>query len=142
MAAPPERSHQCSVLVVDDDPELRQLLAVALKSEGYDVACAADGREALTHLRSAPRTCVIVLDLMLPVMEAARFRAVQRRDRSLGWIPVIAISAADDGANTARSLGANAFLRKPLDLELLREAVGRLDCAAGKRNGRRRTEPG
>src|SRR5689334_25346132 len=77
--------HRCSVLVVEDDPELRELLRVALTGDGYAVSTAANGRDALRHLRSTASTCIIVLDLALPVMDGRQFRAVQLRDRSLAW---------------------------------------------------------
>src|SRR5919108_6519256 len=107
-------SHRCSVLVVDDDAEVRELLRVALTSDGYSVATVANGREALHHLRSHAETCVIILDLLLPVMDGVHFRTAQLRDRSLAWIPLIVISAAEDADRRAREVGARRFIRKPL----------------------------
>jgi CheY-like chemotaxis protein len=72
--------HRCSVLVVDDDPDIRELLRVALTAEGYDVAGVPNGREALHHLRSHAATCIILLDLILPVMDGLQFRTAQRHD--------------------------------------------------------------
>jgi CheY-like chemotaxis protein len=86
-------SHRCTVLVVDDDPEVRELLRVALGSEGYQVATVPNGREALHYLRSSPDACIILLDLMLPVMDGAHFRTAQLHDRSLAWIPLVVMSA-------------------------------------------------
>lgn len=132
MAAPPDTIHRCAVLVVDDDPDMREVLAVALRSQGYDVATVGNARDALTHLRSTPETCMIVLDLMLPGMAAARFAEVLRRDRSLAWIPVVVLSGAEDGANDARALGARVFLRKPVDVEALRRALHRIGCSRAR----------
>ena len=55
--------HRCSVLVVEDEPELQDVLRVALEADGYDVAVVGNGRDALKHLRTTATTCMIVLDL-------------------------------------------------------------------------------
>jgi len=88
-AAPAREPHHCGILVVDDDAEIRELLRVALSADGYSVAGVPDGREALHYLRSHADTCIILLDLMLPVMDGVAFRAAQLRDRSLAWIPIV-----------------------------------------------------
>jgi CheY-like chemotaxis protein len=120
--------HRCSVLVVDDDPAVRELLLVALTGEGYDVATVGNGREALHHLRSHAETCVIIMELVLPVMDGRAFRIVQLRDRSLAWIPVVMMSAASDADRRARDLGARFFVRKPLNLDEMRHALRRIGC--------------
>jgi CheY-like chemotaxis protein len=104
--APP---HRCTVLVVDDDAEIRELLRVALTSEGYQVAGVPNGREALHYLRSHAETCMIVLDLVLPVMDGAQFRRAQLQDRSLAWIPVIVMSAVVDADRAARETAPRAL---------------------------------
>jgi CheY-like chemotaxis protein len=121
-------AHRCSVLVVDDDAELREVLRVALATNGYAVTTAANGREALNHLRSTADTCMIVLELELPVMDGMAFCAAQRRDRSLAWVPVVVMSARSDAEARARELGARRFLRKPLDVDELRRALGQIGC--------------
>lgn len=68
-------AHRCSVPVVDDDADVRELLRLTLAVDGYEVAAVEDGRAALHHLRSHAQTCVIVLDLMRPGMDGAKFRA-------------------------------------------------------------------
>ncbi len=85
----PDVAHRCAVLFVDDDPDSQELVRLALNADGYAVATAANGRDALVHLRSTADTCIIVLDLTLPQMDGAHFRAAQLRDRSLAWIPVV-----------------------------------------------------
>jgi CheY-like chemotaxis protein len=124
----PPAPHRCSVLVVDDDAEIRELLRVALEGEGYHVACVANGREALNHLRSHADTCIILLDLMLPVMDATDFRTAQLQDRSLAWIPVVLMSGASDTERLGRDLGARRLIRKPLDLDAVREALRSVGC--------------
>jgi CheY-like chemotaxis protein len=128
----PPAPHHCSVLVVDDDTEIRELLRVALEGEDYHVACVSNGREALNHLRSHADTCIILLDLMLPVMDAADFRTTQLQDRSLAWIPVILMSGASDAERLARELGARRLIRKPLDLDAVREALHSVGCCQAR----------
>ena len=125
MRAPP---HRCSILVVEDEPELQEVLRVALEGDGYTVAVVNNGRDALQHLRTTPTTCLIILDLLLPVLSGHRFRAVQLRDRSLAWIPVIIVSGGAEAAREARELGARAFVRKPANVDELRAAVRRVGC--------------
>lgn len=134
MSAP--SSHRCTVLVVDDDAELRELLRVALTNEGYDVATVPNGREALHHLRSNTDTCIILLDLLLPIMDGAHFRTAQLRDRSLAWIPLVVMSAAVDADRRARELGARRLVRKPLDLDEVTHALRFVGCCQRGRDPR------
>ena len=127
--------HRCSVLVVDDDPAARELLLAALTAEGYDVAIVSNGREALHHLRSHAETCVIIMELVLPVLDGRAFRIVQLRDRSLAWIPVVMMSAASDADRRAQDLGARFFVRKPLNLDDLRYALRRIGCCQTRPRG-------
>jgi len=122
------KGHRCSVLVVDDDAEVREMLRMALEADGYLMAGVTNGREALHHLRSHAETCIIVFELQLPVMDGVDFRAAQLRDRSLAWIPVVVMSAAIDGDHDARVLGARHFVRKPLDLDELRQTLRHIGC--------------
>jgi CheY-like chemotaxis protein len=120
----PESMHRCAVLIVDDDLDSQEV-RLALDATGYTVATAANGRDALVHLRSTAETCIIILDLTLPLMDGAQFRAAQLRDRSLAWIPVVVLSGSVDGAARARDLGARAFVPKPVDLDKLKAAPNR-----------------
>jgi len=124
--------HRCSVLVVDDDADVRELLRVALSADGYNVATVGNGRDALHHLRSHADTCIIVLDVLLPVMDGVQFRTAQLRDRSLAWIPVVLMSALDDAARRARELGARRFIRKPLNLDEVRAVLRHIGCCQAK----------
>ena len=124
--------HRCGVLVVDDDAEIRELLRVALAADGYQVASVPNGREALHYLRSHAETCMIVLDLALPVMDGAQFRRAQLQDRSLAWIPVIVVSAVVDVDRRARELGARHVLHKPLDLDEVRDTLRRVGCCQAR----------
>jgi CheY-like chemotaxis protein len=132
-------SHRCTVLVVDDDDEIRELLRVALGSEGYQVATAPNGREALHYLRSNADACIILLDLLLPVMDGAHFRTAQLHDRSLAWIPLVVMSAAVDADRRARELGARRLVPKPLDLDEVKHALRYVGCCQAR--PRRPTNP-
>ena len=125
-------AHRCSVLIVDDDAEVRELLRLALSADGYHVAAVSNGRDGLHHLRSHAETCIIVLDLMLPLMDGGQFRAAQLRDRSLSWIPVVVMSAAVDADRRARELGARRFVKKPLELDQVRHALRHIGCARAR----------
>jgi CheY-like chemotaxis protein len=120
------------VLVIEDDPELREVLCVALTTEGYEVSAAANGRDALRHLRTTAETCLIVLDLSLPVMDGRQFRIAQLKDRSLAWVPVIVLSGRVDASRDARELGARSFVRKPVDVDELRRALMQVGCSASR----------
>jgi len=130
--------HRCSILVVEDEPELQDVLRVALEADGYNVSVVNNGRDALKHLRTTPATCLIILDLFLPVLSGHRFRTAQLRDRSLAWIPVIILSGGVEGAREARELGARAFVRKPADVDELRAAVRRVGCQRARQHPEQR----
>jgi CheY-like chemotaxis protein len=119
-----------TVLLVEDDPDLREMLAAFLHNEGHAVVTAANGREALDCLRGNPGHCVILLDLMMPVMNGWQFRDEQRRDPMLSTIPVVVLSAVANGQHHAASLGASAYVRKPIQFDDLIATVGRFCRAA------------
>jgi two-component system, chemotaxis family, chemotaxis protein CheY len=111
-----------TVLVVEDDRDVREAIAEVLVDCDYKPMHASNGAEALERLRSAPvRPCVILLDVMMPVMDGREFLARQREDALLKQIPVVVLSAHADGARSAAQLNVAGFLKKPVDLsELLR----------------------
>lgn len=111
------------VLVVEDDPDIRATLCDALEDNGYATAGASNGVEALEYLRSAAeKPCLILLDLMMPVMDGQTFRAEQRADAALADIPVVVISAYRDVDKYADDL-ATDYLAKPVRLETLLETA-------------------
>jgi CheY-like chemotaxis protein len=113
-----------SVLVVEDDPDLRGALAAILEGAGYGVVEAEHGREALRHLRSGLTICLIVLDLFMPEMNGWAFRAEQTKDARLAAIPVVIISADSKSAERARALGVVTALTKPIDIDRLLQVLG------------------
>jgi len=117
------------ILIVEDDPDVLGLMVTLLSGEGYRVAIAGDGEEGLNAARRE-RPDLIVLDLMLPRMNALQFRAVQRRDKAICDVPVICLSGASHAATVALELGTEDCLSKPIDVEVLLGMVRRY-CAPG-----------
>ena len=115
------RLPHCPVLIVEDDEDLREMMAQLLTLEGYDAATVANGREALEYLHRASAPSVILLDLMMPVMDGWEFRRQQKADPELAPVPVIVLSALDPAR--AGAVDASAFLKKPLDFDRLLELV-------------------
>lgn len=117
-----------TVLVVDDDPDVRSLLEMCLGLEGFEVLTACNGRHALLRLNET-HPALILLDLMMPVMDGVEFRRQQRAQPRLRDIPVICLSARHDARETAADLDFAGFLSKPFDLESVVAAVRQL-CLA------------
>jgi CheY-like chemotaxis protein len=116
------------ILVVEDDPYIRQEIADLLGEHGFQVLLAANGAEALALLRGT-RPCLVVLDLMMPVMDGWTFRAEQLKDPDVAEVPVLILSGGGNVARAAEDLGAVSYLNKPFTAELLLEAV-RAHCGA------------
>ena len=112
---------QCPVLIVEDDEDLREMMAQMLTIEGFEATTVANGREALEYLQTAARPHVILLDLMMPVMDGWEFRRRQQADPDIAPVPVIVLSALDPAR--AATVDAAAFLKKPLDFDRLLELV-------------------
>ena len=117
-----ESARPFTVLVVDDEPGIRDFLTTALESEGYTVFGACNGADALAAARER-RPDVILLDLLMPIMDGRTFAAVYRRAPG-PHAPIIAMSAS------AKVLGVNAKLPevfahfdKPFELDELFEAI-------------------
>jgi|SRR5436190_16598104 len=102
------------ILVVEDDRELRETLCEALEMEGYAAIGAENGRVALRHLATGARPCLILLDLMMPVMDGWAFRQELLKDPSLAAIPVVVMTAAP--AARAAAVASEAILYKPLHM--------------------------
>ena len=107
----------CPVLIVEDDEDLREMMAQLLTLEGYDAATVSNGREALEYLHKATTPNVILLDLMMPVMDGWEFRRQLEADPELAPVPVIVLSALDQVR--ASNIHAAAYLKKPLDFDRL-----------------------
>lgn len=105
------------ILVVDDNSEVCDGMRLMLEQEGYLVATAGNGREALDLLLSGLRPCVIVMDLAMPVMNGVEFRQEQLTYPELATIPFLAYSAAVDVRSTAQQLGATGYIEKPAEFQ-------------------------
>lgn len=114
------------VLLVEDDDDLRNAVADVLKEEGYELAHARHGEEALDTLRRRRDFCVILLDMRMPVMGGMEFRRAQMRDPKISSIPVVAFSADARDREEALALGISGSLSKPVDILQLLEAVASL----------------
>jgi CheY-like chemotaxis protein len=115
------------ILIVEDYREVRESLAELLELEGYRVAVAANGQEALDHLLGGQLPRLILLDLMMPVMNGWEFRRRQKRDPSLASVPVVAVTGAVELAEPAVSIDAVGYLGKPVDVGMLLDLV-KLHC--------------
>src|SRR5262245_3958654 len=112
-----------TILLVEDDHDIRDALGQILEEEGYRVYGAGNGREALDFLASSPVPSLILLDLMMPVMNGWQFREEQLKDKRLAPVPVIVISADPNLQPKASTLNAAAILRKPIALDDLLSAL-------------------
>ena len=113
------------VLVVDDDYAVLDAIKDVLEDEGYEVTLAANGLEALKELRRAGPPCVILLDLMMPVMNGWEFRREQLQDEMLANIPTILVTAHNRADENTEELAASACIRKPAQPSELLATVGR-----------------
>jgi len=113
-----------TILVVDDEFDIVDVLSDLLTAEGYRVVTASNGREGLTRAAEA-HPDLILLDRMMPVVDGAEMLRLLRQEPELDRIPVIMMSAAE-GRRLAQELGCAAFLKKPFDLNTLLETVARL----------------
>src|SRR5438045_7783469 len=122
-----------NVLIVEDDPDTREMLATLLATAGFHAVGAEDGLEALHLLRTvkhrAPDVpCLVLLDLKMPRLGGHEFRRAQLVDPIVADVPVAVLSGAVDIEQRAQALGAVASVAKPIDVEQLLDIVRRY-CA-------------
>jgi CheY-like chemotaxis protein len=120
------------ILVVDDDYDVRHGIAEILEDEGYLPAMASNGAEALQLLREGLKPRLILLDLMMPVMDGESFCRSWRSDAHLHAIPVVIISADAAAKEKSHSCGANALLKKPVQLKTLLETAEKFAGVPGE----------
>lgn len=109
-------SGAATILIVEDDGDIREALAQILEDEGYAVASAPNGLVGLEKLREM-HPSLVLLDLMMPVMNGWQFRQRQREDASVANIPVVIISADGSARREAGVMGAEGFMQKPIELD-------------------------
>jgi two-component system chemotaxis response regulator CheY len=111
-----------SILVIEDDHDTRVSLRQNLEREGYYVFSAANGRQGLELLKRIKPPCLILLDVVMPLMNGAEFIAAIKSDPVMHLIPVVLVSAFPD---IAKTLVAKEFLQKPINLSVLLDIVSR-----------------
>jgi CheY-like chemotaxis protein len=120
-----KRASAGSVLIVDDDEDIREVLGEVLEFAGYHAVMAFNGEDALAQMSSHPLPCVVLLDMMMPVVDGWEFRRRQLADPKLAHVPVVVLSGAGRTAEIANEIGAAASLSKPIARDQLLQVVGR-----------------
>ena len=113
-----------TVLVVEDDYDVRDAIGSFLEASGYNVQCAANGEEGLRLLQDAPMPVVVLLDMVMPGMDGLSFLRWQRAHAALRDIPVILLSGVVRSEVALADLQPTACLTKPVDGDELIAAVG------------------
>ncbi len=123
------------LILVDDDPDIRESLAGVLEDEGYRVVCLENGKEALDYLESNDAPCLILLDLMMPEMDGFEFAERVRQRVEWRFIPIVVMTAKDLSAKERRRLSGSVetILHKAGDsrealLKQVRDLIA--NCAA------------
>ncbi|HEX4336521.1 MAG TPA: response regulator [Polyangiaceae bacterium] len=109
-----------SVLIVDDDADIRDTLKELCEDEGYDVATAANGADAMRILTGAILPCVVILDLIMPIMTGNEVFAAMQQEPRLARVPVI-VSTSDP----SRAPSGVLIMKKPIDIDRLLGAIRR-----------------
>ena len=117
-----------TILLVEDNEDIREMMSVALELGGYQVLAAPDGRAALEVLRHSPPPSLILLDLMMPVMNGWEVCQALKGDPRLSNIPVVVVSAV--AGEVAERLPGARLVPKPIDLDYLLNVVDQ-QCALG-----------
>jgi CheY-like chemotaxis protein len=113
------------VLLVEDDPDIRDIVQDVLEAEGYDVVPASHGKQALEFLNDVKTSALpdlVILDMMMPLVDGRHVLEAIRSDQNLSSVPVVVMSAIAH----EKPAGAAAFLRKPFSLDTLFDAVHNL----------------
>ena len=106
-----------TILLVEDNDDVREMMLVALQLEGHAVWTARNGSEALEVLKDRPAPCLILMDLMMPVMNGWELRKALKADPKFSEIPTVVISAVTP--DVATRLSATEYLAKPVDIDRL-----------------------
>ena len=120
-----------TVLIVEDEFAIADLLEIALTDEGYDVQHAGNGRQGLERLVKGPRPDLVITDYMMPVLDGAGLLEATRNTHAQRDIPCIVMSSMPEANIRDRITGYAAFVRKPFQLDAVVQLVARvLDVAA------------
>ena len=113
-------------LIIEDDADVRHLLSKLLKSEGFEVLQAENGKVALDLLQKTQKPDFILLDLKMPQMDAVGFRKIQELDPKIASIPVIIVSADDNLDIKSLKLGLTYTVKKPIDINNLLSTISKV----------------
>lgn len=112
---PEERRPGCqSILIVEDEPSIRETLCALLELEGYPVYTAENGKEGLKLLREIPRPCLVLLDLLMPVMNGMEFLEAKSHEDTIAAIPVCVVSGV---AERPALPPISHFIKKPIEFD-------------------------
>jgi two-component system response regulator MprA len=114
-----------TILVVDDDVDIRDSMCLVLQHSGYRTVTAANGAEALRALSNGTSIDLILLDMMMPIMDGWGFRKAQVAATSFAQVPVVVLTGDGRAPAKAEAIGAAGYLKKPLDLDDLLAVVAR-----------------
>jgi CheY-like chemotaxis protein len=117
----PSQPEEPRILIVEDDDSAREALSDCLEMEGFRVASARNGKEALDYLHRSPLPKIILLDLYMPVMTGWEFREAQKKDAAIAKIPVVVVTAF--GSGITKQIDADVIMHKPLDLDRLLSVI-------------------
>jgi CheY-like chemotaxis protein len=118
-------SRDSTVLIIDDDEDIRETLSSALEAAGHAVASVGSGLDALRWIESHGAPSLILLDLMMPRMDGEEFLCALRKNPAFPEAHVVIMSGHVSGREKMRELGVNACLVKPFDLDELERTVSR-----------------
>jgi CheY-like chemotaxis protein len=127
-----------SILIVEDDRDIRETLEQLLRTEGYRVFAVANSREGIAALKRIPGPALVLLDLMTPVMNGWEFLEAQKSDHVLATLPVVVVSALASPSLLAPNTGhaePAGFLKKPVSLDSLLDTVEQYCVPPAKRKG-------
>ena len=111
------------IFIVEDDDNIREIFSLALKFEGYDVESFANGQEAIDRLRKTIEPCLVLLDMMMPVLNGEGFmEQFHKLPATIIPIPVFLISATST-KQESQKMGCRGFIKKPVDLDALLSIV-------------------
>ena len=115
---PEERRPGCkSILIVEDEPSIRETLRALLELEGYPVYAAENGKEGLRLLREIPRPCLVLLDLLMPVMNGMEFLEAKSHEDTIAAIPVCVVSGVAERPALPPISQFSQFIKKPIEFD-------------------------
>lgn len=117
-----ERTHYSLIVIVEDDQAIREVLKMAIELEGYKVQAVQNGEEAMALLKNLDKACLILTDLMMPVMNGYEFIKLASQTHTIASIPIVVLSASEDEnrINRLSETGSvKGLVKKPVDLHYL-----------------------